>query len=97
VARLPALGGALAQGLVVLEWGVWPLLPKWRPFTGLAGVAQDRVFENLQQSRSNWKQDLYHGLKSLGMLVIYAQPQARTLVGRPGPFDREGIAAAMRG
>src|SRR5690606_7934629 len=43
VARLPALGDALGQGLALLEWGVWPLLPKLRPFTSLDPVGQDRV------------------------------------------------------
>jgi hypothetical protein len=95
VARLPALGGALGQGLALLEWGVWPLLPKLRPFTGLDPGAQDRVIGNLQRSRLAVKRDLYRGLKSLATLGVFSAPAARSLVGFPGPFDGPGIAMAM--
>jgi hypothetical protein len=95
VARLPGLGGSLAQVLQVLEWGVWPLVAKWRPFTALDGPAQDRVIEDLLGSRMDVKRDLYKGLKSLVMLASYAQPAARALVGHPGPFDPDGIREAM--
>lgn len=96
VARLPALGGALSQGLALLEWGVWPLLPKGRPFTALGGAAQDRVIASLVHSRLDLKRDLYRGLKGLATLVVYADPAARVWTGEPGPFDADGIAAAMR-
>jgi len=95
VARLPALGTALGQGLALLEWGVWPVLPKLGTFTGLAPEEQDRVIGNLQQSRFDVKRDLYRGLKSLATLVVYAAPATRPLVGFPGPFDAAGIAIAM--
>jgi hypothetical protein len=93
--RLPAVGAALGQGLALLEWGVWPVLPKWATFTALAPTAQDRVIEDLQRSRWAWKRDLYKGLKSLATLAVFTAPAARPLVGFPGPFDAEGIAAAM--
>src|SRR5690606_7624895 len=92
VARLPALGDALGQGLALLEWGVWPLLPKLRPFTSLDPVGQDRVMADLLRSRMVLKRDLYKGLKSLATLTLYAAPAARPLVGFPGPFDGPGIA-----
>lgn len=95
VARLPALAGALSDGLTLLEWGVWPLLPKLRPFTALEGAAQDRVIENLLRSRVALKRDLYRGLKSLATLVVYTDPAARAWTGHPGPFDAAGIAVAM--
>jgi len=95
VARLPALGAALGQGLALLEWGVWPLLPKWAPFTGLDLAGRERVLEDLQRSRLAVKRDLYKGLKSLATLAVYAQPAARRLTGFPGPFDAAGIATAM--
>jgi hypothetical protein len=95
VARLPARGGALGKGLAALEWGVWPLLPKWRPFTALDGVAQDQVIEDLSRSRMDAKRDLYRGLKSLATLVVYTDPAARAWIGHPGPFDAAGIRAAM--
>jgi hypothetical protein len=95
VARLPALGAALGQGLALLEWGVWPLLPKLRPFTALDGPAQDRVLEDLARSRMDVKRDLYKGLKSLATLTTFSQPAARGWVGHPGLFSAEGIRQAM--
>jgi hypothetical protein len=95
VARLPALAGPLAQGLWLLEWGVAPLVAKWRPFTALDGAGQDRVLEDLMRSRLDLKRDLFKGLKSLSMLVTYSAPESRALVGYPGPFDAAGISAAM--
>lgn len=95
VARLPAVGEALGNGLALLEWGVWPLLPKLWPFTALDGSGQDRVIEDLQRSRVGVKRDLYRGLKSLAVLVVYTAPAARSWVGHPGPFDEAGIEAAM--
>ncbi len=96
VARLPGLASALGQGLAVLEWAVWPLLPKLAPFTALDARAQDRVLEDLLRSRMAIKRDLYRGLKSLATLTVYAQPAVRSRLGHPGPFSAEGIAAAMR-
>jgi hypothetical protein len=95
VARQPALAAVLGRGLVLLEWGVWPLLPKGAPFTALDLAGQDRVIENLQRSRLSLKRDLYKGLKSLASLAVYTQPAAHRLVGYPGPFAAAGIAAAM--
>ncbi len=95
VARLPALAGPLVQGLWLLEWGVAPLVAKWRPFTALEGAGQDRVLEDLMRSRLDLKRDLFKGLKSLSMLVTYSTPASRALDGYPGPFDAAGILAAM--
>ena len=94
--RAPPLGAALGQGLVLLEWGMWPLLPKLRPFTRLDGAAQDRVLEDLMRSPWDLKRDLFKGLKSIAMLAVYSAAAVRPLVGHPGPFDRVGIATAMR-
>lgn len=95
VARLPALAGALGDGLALLEWGVWPLLPKLRPFTNLEVAEQDQVIDDLMRSRLNLKRDLHRGLKSLATLVVYSDPASRAWVGHPGPFDAAGIRAAM--
>ena len=96
VARLPGLAATLGQGLWLLEFGVQPLVAKWRPFTALGAGEQQRVLENLMESRLDVKRDLFKGLKSLAMLTFYAQPAGRALTGYPGPFDRAGIAEAMR-
>lgn len=93
--RVPALAGPLAQGLWVLEWGVAPLVPKWRPFTALDGVAQDRVLEDLMRSRLDLKRDLFKGLRSLALLTFYSDPANRPALGHPGPLDAAGIATAM--
>ena len=95
VARVPALAGPLLQGLWVLEWGVYPLVAKWRPFTALDGARQDRVLEDLMRSRLDLKRDLFKGMKSLAMLTFYSDPAAQAAVGHPGPFDASGIEVAM--
>lgn len=95
IARQPAIGGALGQGLALLEWGTWPLLPKWRPFSGLEGPEQDRVLADLAASSWGWKRDLFRGLKSLVAVVVYGDPAVRGLLDLPAPFDAEGVRRAM--
>lgn len=95
IARQPALGAALGQGLALLEWGIWPLLPKWRPFSVLDGRGQDRVLADLAASSWGWKRDLYRGLKSLASVVVYGDPAVRGLLDFPAPFDAEGVQRAM--
>lgn len=95
IARQPALGAALGQGLALLEWGLWPLLPKWRPFSALDGRGQDRVLADLAASSWGWKRDLYRGLKSLASVVVYGDPAVRRLLDFPAPFDAEGVRRAM--
>ncbi|MDJ0869935.1 MAG: twin-arginine translocation signal domain-containing protein [Myxococcota bacterium] len=95
MARAPALAAPLGQALWVLEWGVAPLVAKWRPFTALDGVEQDRVLDDLMRSRFDLKRSLFKGVKSLSTLTFYAHPASHGAVGYPGPFDRAGIAAAM--
>jgi hypothetical protein len=93
--RVPALAGPLAQGLWLLEWGVAPLVAKWRPFTALDGAAQDRVLEDLMRSGLDVKRDLFKGVRSLALLTYYSDPASRAAIGHPGPFDATGIATAM--
>lgn len=95
IARQPALGAALGQGLALLEWGVWPLLPKWRPFSALTERGRDRVLADLASSSWGWKRDLYRGLKSLASVVLYTDPSVRGLLALPAPFDAQGVQLAM--
>lgn len=95
---LPHLGGPLAQALGVLEYGVFPLLPKLRAFTSLAAGAQDAVLADLAASQIGLKRDLYRGVRSLAFLTFYSDAAVRPLIAHPGPFGRGEvtIADAMR-
>jgi hypothetical protein len=91
---LPHLAGPLAQGLLVLELGTFPLLPKLRPFTALAPESQDAVLGDLAVSQIGLKRDLYKGVRSLAFLTFYADPAVRPLISHPGPFGRGDVAIA---
>ncbi len=95
IARQPALGATLGQGLTLLEWGVWPILPKWRPFSALDGRAQDHVLADLAASSWGWKRDLYRGLGSLASVIVFGDPAVRALLDFPLPFDAAGVQRAM--
>jgi hypothetical protein len=99
LAATPALGERLGQGLLVLEFGVWPLLAKLRPFTSLLGKDQDVVLADCMTSSFELKCDLFKGIKAVAALAFYGDPASRRLVGYPGPFGgragARGIAAAM--
>jgi hypothetical protein len=98
LAGLPHLAGPLSQGLLLLELGVFPVLPKLRPFTSLAPESQDAVLGDLGASQMGWKRALYKGVRSLAFLTFYADPEVRPLVSHPGPFGRGAVAIddAMR-
>lgn len=96
--RTPALAAPLGHGLVLLEFGVWPLVGKLRPFTSLDGAGQDAVLAECMTSRSDTKRALFRGVRSLAMLTFYGAPATRALTRFPGPFG-DGtvtIADAMR-
>jgi hypothetical protein len=99
LARAPALAGPMAQALAVLEFGVWPLVAKVRPFTRLDARAQDAVLDDLVRSRLALKRQLFAGVRSLALLTFYTQPQSRAVSGYPGPYgsERVPIGAAMVG
>jgi len=90
----PELAGPLGQGLLVLEFGFFPLLPKLRPFTALPGAAQDGVLADLATSEIGWKRDLFRGVRSIAFLAFYSDPAARPLIGHPGPFGRGPVTIA---
>jgi hypothetical protein len=97
LARAPSLAGPISQALVALEYGVWPLVAKVRPFTALDGSRQDRVLDDLMRSRLDLKQAIFQGVRSLALLTFYSSPASRALTGFPGPFGNAevGIAQAM--
>jgi hypothetical protein len=94
LARTPALATPLTQALAVLEFGVWPLVRKMRPFTALDGSAQDRVLDDLMRSRFDLKAALFQGLRALSLLSFYSSPASRKLTGYPGPFGNDTVAIA---
>jgi hypothetical protein len=96
--RTPALAGALGQALWVLELGVWPLVPKLRPFTALDGAAQDAVLAAGLRSRFELVRSVVRGVRALVLAGFYGHPATRPLTGYPGPFgsDAVTIADAMR-
>lgn len=99
VAREPALGGPLAQALWALEWGVQPLVAKWRPFTALMDSGRDAVLDDLMRSRIDLKRDIFKGVRSLAILTFYSSPTGARLAGYPGAFGgpgAAGIGEAMR-
>lgn len=97
--RAPTLAGPFAQALLALEFGLWPLVPKVRPFTALDGATQDRVLDDLMRSRFDLKRQVFAGVRSLAMLAFYGSPASRAVSGYPGPFgsERVPIGAAMIG
>ena len=91
LARSPEVAGPLGQGLLLLEFGVWPLVAKLRPFTALDGDAQDGVLDELVHSRLTLKRVLWRGVRSFAMLAVYLAPEARALTAFPGPFGANGV------
>jgi hypothetical protein len=92
--RSPTLAAPLGQGLLALEFGVWPLLPKLRPFTALSADGQDAVIADLAGSTVGLKRALYGGVRSLAMATFYATPASRALTGYPGPFGLGAVTIA---
>ena len=82
----PVLASLLSQGLAVLEFGVWPLVAKFRPFTSLSAEAQDRVLADLAGSHFETKRELFGAVRALVFSTFYGAPATRLLSGYPGPF-----------
>lgn len=89
--RTPALASPLTQALAVVEFGVWPILRKVRPFTALEGTAQDLVLDDLMRSRVDLKASIFQGIRALSLLSFYSSAASRTLTGYPGPFGNERV------
>lgn len=84
--RLGPVADALDGALLALEYGVWPLVPKLRPFSALDEADQDAVLADLRDSRWRVKRQLFAGVKSLAMLAYYSDPASHEAIGYPGPF-----------
>ncbi len=79
----PSLAEPLGQALLVVEFAVWPLVGKLRPFTALAPEAQDAVLAELAASRLATKRRIFGGVRAMALLGFYAAPEARALTGYP--------------
>ncbi len=90
----PALAERLAQGLLLLEFGTWPLLRKVGPFSGLPPERQDAVLADLADASLGLKRELFRGLRSIAFLTFYADPLVRAAIGHPGPFGRGRVTIA---
>ena len=96
LASSPALAGTLRQALLVLEFGVPPLVAKWRPFTALDGPSRDAALDDLVASRLALKRTLFKGVKSISLLGFYGSPAGRARTGYPADLGAaEGVEAAM--
>ena len=94
LARNPVLAGLLSQGLAVLEFGVWPLVAKFRPFTSLSAEARDRVLADLAGSHFETKRELFGAVRALVFSTFYGAPATRLLSGYPGPFGFGAVTIA---
>ena len=97
LASAPALADPLSRALWVLEFGVFPLLGKWRPFSALGGEAQDAILAELMGSRLALKRMLFKGVKSLALFGFYADPAGHAAIGYPvgGGPGGAGVEDAM--
>jgi hypothetical protein len=90
LASAPSLAGTLRQALLVLEFGIPPLLAKLRPFTALAPDAQDAILDELMGSRFATKRLLFGGVRSLALLACYGDPASRDWFDYPPERPRPG-------
>lgn len=97
LASAPEVARVFEQALRILEFGVFPLIAKLRPFTALDGTAQDAVLSELLHSRFELKRAIFGAVKSFASLGFYGSPQSDALTGYPGTFgsERVTIASAM--
>lgn len=91
LARFGPSGELLQTALLSLEFGVWPLAAKLRPFSALDAAAQDAVLAQLQAGRWDLQRQLYAGIKTLACLAFYAHPESHAAIGYPGPFGGGGV------
>ncbi len=90
LASAPSLASTLRQALLLLEFGVPPLLAKLRPFTALEPAAQDAILRELMDSRFATKRLLFGGVRSLALLACYGDPSSREWIDYPPDRPRPG-------
>jgi len=94
LAGTPAIAGPIGQALLLLEFGVWPLVGKLRPFTALDTASQDAVLRGCMTSRLDTMRAVFRGVRSLAMVTFYGAPASRALTGFPGPFGSGTVTIA---
>jgi hypothetical protein len=92
LATLPAFAGLVQQALLALEFGVWPLVPKLRPFTALPEEGRDDVLRRLMTARLDLSRALFRGVRSFTWLAYYSARESHAAIAYPGPFGRPGAA-----
>jgi hypothetical protein len=85
LASAPAFAPPLSQALLALEFGVWPLLGKVRPFTALEEAGREQLLSELAGSRLALKRMLFSGVRAIVLLGFYTAPEGRALTGLPAP------------
>ncbi len=90
LASAPTLAPTLRQALLVLEFGVPPLLAKVQPFTALPGAAQDAILRELMNSRFASKRLLFGGVRSLALLACYGTAVGYETIDYPPAKPRAG-------
>jgi len=71
LADAPDLAGPLSQALLLLEFGVWPVLGKLRPFTALSDAGRGAILAELRGSRIALKRLAFNGIRTVSLLAFY--------------------------
>lgn len=79
----PALASVLQQALLALEFGIYPLLAKLRPFTALEAEARDFVLADCMGSRFALKRRLFGGVRAVSLLGFYRARESHALLHYP--------------
>lgn len=70
----------------LLQWAVWPLAPKLKPFTKLTALEQEQYLLSWQHSRVYTKQLLFRTVKSTLLMQLFASPHLLNQIG----YDPQG-------
>lgn len=89
LAGTPAFAGLVQPALLALEFGVWPLVPKLRPFTRLDAQGREAVLRGLATARLDLSRALFQAVRSFTWLAYYTAPASHTVSRYPGPFGNE--------